>query len=155
MKDLHIDFEVLDEIYQYDTKEDGEAYLDTESGEILFIPQNIINAIDDDDVESLGDWEMEIAKDALNIIDDEDERYLLIPEIDEEMTENIIKEFLSSLDEEESQKVVARINWDDLEHTFMSAMRKYEMIDDYYDFLDEQIKQFVIEWLEENGINCI
>ena len=84
MKKLKIDLELLVQSFSFNEDDLGKEYLDTQTGHIINIPFELENVVKgNDDGEKLDDWQKELLKDAYAIKEDREDRYLLIPTIDD------------------------------------------------------------------------
>src|SRR4030067_3338578 len=81
MKKLKVDRkELVSEMEMGDNLELA-GYLDTETGEIISMPDNVMRAVEDSDeaAEARPDWEQGLVESAGSILGDEKNRFLLIP----------------------------------------------------------------------------
>ena len=79
MKKLKVDAEEIALIMDNQDRPDSQYYLDTETGETLAIPEEIIRALDEgESCEALPAWELELVEPAKEILRDSP-RYVEVP----------------------------------------------------------------------------
>lgn len=81
MKKLKVDLNELVSEMEMGENMELSGYLDTETGEIISTPDNVMSAVEESDeaIEDLADWEQELVATAEKIPGDEKNRFLLIP----------------------------------------------------------------------------
>ena len=126
------------------------AYLDLESGEVLWVFDN------DDDAEMYAGMDPEENGALRNQIDAAPERYFRVPGRDHGEHHDILRDFLDS-------------DWTDDEALWTHVRNAYsgsiggwkeevdnpEVVHAYYDFRDRKIEELVHEFFEENDIQPI
>lgn len=155
MKELNIDLELLLELSLNESRGEGECYLNLSDGEFSYIPQGIIEAFNDKSkFDALESWEKELAEETENVIMNYNDNYLYIPILDEDVLLKGMKEYVSSLSEEKKNAVNEEVNWDNAFLTFNRALLNQGLLDSYYEFRDEYLKNHLLDWLKENDISC-
>lgn len=159
MKKLDIDVDLLFQSFSFENEDLCKEYLDTETGEIINISNEISRVLDGKaSEENLEDWEKEMLKDAYAVSGDRNNRYILIPKINTTYFEAFIEEFInekvtSELLQRRLQKALGEIN---IMRNFKNVLSDYpEELDMWYDFEEEKGKEYVEEWLAERGIEII
>src|SRR4030067_2260359 len=81
MKKLKVDLKELVSEMEMGENMELTGYLDTETGEIISMPDNVMRAVEgsNEAIGELADWEQELVKTAEYILGDEKNRFLLIP----------------------------------------------------------------------------
>jgi hypothetical protein len=159
MKKLNIDLDLLFQSFSFEDDGLCKEYLDTETGDIINISNEVSKVIDGQAAEeSLEDWEKEILRDAYAVSEDKSNRYILIPKIEASYFEAFIEEFIkeritSELLQRRLQKALSEVN---TMRNFKNVLSDYpEELDLWYDFEEEKGKEYVEEWLMERGIEVL
>ncbi len=157
MKNLPIDMELLSELISEDTRGEGECYLDTNSGEVSYIPLNVLEALEDNSkLISLEDWEKDLINEAINILSPNKQQYLHIPIVEEDFTISVMKEYTFSLaDNMLRDKLLNSLKDANYSHKFNSILLREGDIDNFYDFKDYRYYEYLQRWLLKNGIKNI
>jgi len=83
MKKLKVDLEMIANAMDDVARVDMEYYLDKETGEVIFIPEEVSRYVEEEDKnlrEELPDWQKEGVKLAQEILLKKPDRYIYIPE---------------------------------------------------------------------------
>jgi len=157
MKNLPIDMELLSELISEDTRGEGECYLDTNSGEVSYIPLNVLEALEDNSkLINLEDWEKDLINEAINILSPNKQQYLHIPIVEEDFTLSVMKEYTFSLTENMlREKLLNSLKDANYSHKFNSILLREGDIDSFYDFKDYRYYEYLKRWLLKNGIKNI
>ncbi|MPM85446.1 hypothetical protein SDC9_132527 [bioreactor metagenome] len=157
MKNLPIDMELLSELISEDTRGEGECYLDTNSGELSYIPLNVLEALEDNSkLINLEDWEKDLINEAINILSPNKQQYLHIPIVEEDFTISVMKEYTFSLtDNMLRDKLLNSLKDANYSHKFNSILLRESDIDNFYDFKDYRYYEYLQRWLLKNGIKNI
>jgi hypothetical protein len=157
MKKLKVD---LDEIaFTMETSDEFESItlFDTETGEIVSIPNELMSAVESDDEEALQDlpdWEKDLIGTAESIVNNEGGRYADIPRKPSYEAYNLMVEFTSSVTNKNLKEKL------DIALDGKGAFRRSKnVIADYPDeekrwfaFKDKKLREEVVEWLNDLGI---
>jgi hypothetical protein len=157
MKKLKVD---IDEIaFTMETSDEFESItlFDTETGEIVSIPNELMSAVesnDEEEMQDLPDWEKDLIEIAENICNDEGGRYVDIPRKPSYEAYNLMVEFASSVTNKNLKEKL------DIALDGKGAFRRFKnVISDYPDeekkwfaFKDKKMREDVIEWLHDLGI---
>lgn len=156
MRKLKIDIELLMELGLKETRGEGECYINLNDGEFAYIPQNIIESLKNKELyDSLESWEKELASVAEDIIMNYSENYLYIPLIDENILLEGMKKFIVSLTDDKQKLLNSKIDWDNAFLTFNRVLLDADLLDQYYDFRDSYLTEFLKKWLKDNNIEII
>jgi hypothetical protein len=160
MKKLKVDIDEIAFILETSDEFGNVTLFDTETGEIVSIPDELMSAVESDDEEALQDlpdWERDLIGTAESIANDESGRFVDIPRKPSYEAYNLMVEFASS--------VTSRHLREKLEIALegKGAFRRFKnVIADYPDeekkwfaFKDKRIHEDVIEWLNDLGIETI
>ena len=100
MKKLKVDVNEIAFIMETSDEFDSITLFDTETGEIVNIPRELMSALESDDEEEFQDlpnWEKELIETAESIISNESGRYIDIPRKPSFEAYNLMVEFASSV----------------------------------------------------------
>lgn len=152
---LKVDLDLLLELSLQESRGEGECYLNLKDGEFSYVPQGIIEALNDETkYEKLEPWEKELAKETENIIMNYSDRYLYIPIISDKVLTAAMEGFIKELSEEDKNNVNKEIDWSNPFLTFNRAMLNHELLDEYYTFRDNYLKKYLLNWLLDNKIEA-
>jgi hypothetical protein len=159
-----IDFETAFEISSYETT----AYLDTETGAVVFIEDYVVNQLeelladeDGEDVEAvlqaqtdLSDIDRQQLLDAAKIEDDADNRYRMIPKQDSRDGYRDIEEYIWSLEDEHLRELLeVAIQGSGAFRRFKDVLYRYPQAqENWFRFRDEREKRRMTDWLASQGI---
>lgn len=157
MKRLFIDMDLLLELSSDDTSGEGESYLNTETGELSYVPINILETLrSNSSISDLEEWEKELVHEAKLIIEDVEEVYLYIPVVEEQLITSIKIEYANSLsDLALKEKLLSILRVDCNSQNYNNTLMKYGDIDSFYDYKDLKIYEYLINWLLLNNIELI
>lgn len=152
---LKVDLDLLLELSLQESRGEGECYLNLNDGEFSYIPQGIIEALNDETkYEKLESWEKELAEETENIIMNYSDRYLYIPIISDEVLTAAMEGFIKVLPEEEKNKVNKEIDWSNPFLTFNRVVLNHGILDEYYTFRDNYLKEYLLNWVANNQIKA-
>ncbi|NSW92962.1 MAG: hypothetical protein HPY74_20365 [Firmicutes bacterium] len=158
LKKLEVDLEELSIIMDTDRWE-HEVYLDTETGEIIYIPVELDeeNIYEEEYISSLPEWEKEMVEDVKAIYEDEEERYVIIPErSSSEAYEKMVRFTKTLNDSEISRKLFDALDGRGAFRRFKDILRRYPQIENqWYKYKEELEKQEVRKWLWGIGIDPV
>jgi hypothetical protein len=99
MKKLKVDLKELISEMEMGENLELSGYLDTETGEIISMPDNVMRAVENSDeaIADLADWEEDTAETAEKILSDEKNRFLLIPKRESREGYEIMVAFTASV----------------------------------------------------------
>jgi hypothetical protein len=157
MKRLFIDMDLLLELSSDDTRGEGESYLNTETGELSYVPINILETLrSNSSISDLEEWEKELVHEAKLIIEDVEEVYLYIPVVEEQLITSIKIEYANSLsDLALKEKLLSILRVDCNSQNYNNTLMKYGDIDSFYDYKDLKIYEYLINWFLLNNIELI
>jgi|GEM_PF-1694985 len=157
MKRLFIDMDLLLELSSDDTRGEGESYLNTETGELSYVPINILETLrSDSSISDLEEWEKELVHEARLIIEDVEEVYLYIPVVEEQLITSIKIEYANSLNDLAlKEKLLSILRVDCNSQNYNNTLMKYGDIDSFYDYKDLKLYEYLINWLLLNNIKLI
>ncbi|MCX5802449.1 MAG: UPF0158 family protein [Proteobacteria bacterium] len=160
MKKLKVD---LDEIaMEIDRRDDfGSTILfDTETGQIVSIPDELMRAVEEDDeeaLENLPEWEKDLIETAKSICSDEAGRYEEIPKKPSYEAYDLMVEFAETVkDIHLKEKLNIALDGKGAFRRFKNVLSDYpEEQERWFAFKDERMRQEVIDWLNSLDIEPI
>lgn len=158
LRQIEVDLDDISIIMNTD-RSDNQAYFDTITGEIIYVPVelNEDNVYDDEYVAGLAGWEKEIIAQVKAIYEDEDGRYDVVPEKVSYEAYDIMIQFVRKLDDLNiSEKLFDALDGKGAFRKFKNVIGRYPEIEkQWYKFKEDVEKQEVREWLWRIGIEPI
>jgi hypothetical protein len=159
MKKLKVDLKELVSEMEMGENMELTGYLDTETGEIISMPDNVMRAVEDSDeaAEALPDWEQELVETAESILGDEKNRFLLIPKRESREGYEIMVAFTESVRRKGLRdKLSVALNGRGAFRRFRSVLNDYPAeLERWYKFKDDWMREEAIQWLITNGIEPV
>ena len=164
---VKVDMEALIETISHVDDNLGKSYLDAVTGEVIYIPIEVSLALEKGTLkeDTFDNWLKEFVSIAILINEDEVNRYLITPLIDEEFYIKTMKEYVNTKISNLDLKLELTKVLNDKEpiksfkHILMDKQNTMDFkVDDecttnaWYKYEDHCINQFVIQWLKSNGI---
>ncbi|MGH4118549.1 UPF0158 family protein [Clostridium sp.] len=134
----------------------GKSFLDTHTGEAIYIPSEVCLALENETLkeDTFDTWLKEFVSVAILISEDEDNRYIKTPIIDDDFyigKMKIYANLISDLDlKVEVQKALN--SGEPIKRFKHILMDKESEIDKWYKYEDNCVYEFVIAWLKSNAI---
>jgi hypothetical protein len=158
MKKLKVDLNEL--VFAMEMGENMErgGYLDTETGKIIDMPDDIMRGVEEGDTDSiLVEWDEEFAEIAEKILSDEKNRFLLIPKREPREGYEIMAAFTESVSRKGLQeKLAIALNGKGAFRRFRSVLNDYpDELEKWYAFKDDWMREEAIQWLLTNGIEPV
>lgn len=132
------------------------AYLDTETGEVISMPDNVMRVVEDggEAVENLLDWEQDLAGTAEQIFADEKNRFIEIPRCESREGYELMVAFAETVKSKGiREKLSIALDGKGAFRRFRNVLNDHvEELDRWYAFKDESLREEAVRWLLENGI---
>lgn len=149
--------EALIETISLEDDDLGKSFLDTYTGEVIYIPTEVSLALENGTLKEVtfDDWLLEFVSVAILISEDEVNRYLSTPLIDENFYINAMKEYVNTIvsNSDLKLKLHKALNSEEPIKSFKHVlMDKHNEIDEWYKYEDSCIDEFLRTWLKKNGI---
>ena len=125
--------EMADDNYTY--------FLDLETGESVFLADELITGLDNERLE--------------DEIDENPERYLRLPTKFEIHEYHIMEEFIWTLNGERADKLECAIRGRDAFRRFKDMVDRMEISQQWYDFQADYYRNLAIAWCQEHGIEYV
>ena len=154
MKKLRVDVEDIAMIMDNQDRHESNFYLDTETGETVIIPDEVITALEEgESCEGLPAWELELLPQAKEIFEGS-ERYEEIPIRDSHEAFQHMVDFTQRVkDTRLKGKLESALGGRGSFHRFRDALKEYpELEKEWFKFKAARDKEEVKEWLESIGI---
>ncbi|WML33031.1 UPF0158 family protein [Clostridium sp. OS1-26] len=156
MKKLNIDLELLVQSFSFNEDDLAKEYLDTYTGEIINIPSELEKVVQGEQSEDeLEEWQRELLKDAYAVKNDEEERYILIPNTDETYNNNIMVSFTNEIvcSENLRDKLLNALNSNQPMRNFKNILFEHEEeLVKWEAYEEEKAEEYATNWLKELGI---
>jgi hypothetical protein len=135
--------------------EDYRSYFDRKTGRIVTLESSMLSAMEEGDEEEfdLADWEEEELEIARAIVDDDGKRFLPGPDRFDFHEYRQMERFVNSLDNARAADQLWRaIKGRGAFRYFKDTIQRLGIQNEWYQFRDEALRQFVIEWAKENEV---
>jgi hypothetical protein len=135
------------------------GYLDTETGDVISMPDNIMRAVEgsDEAAETLPDWEQDLVETAESILGDEKDRFLLIPRRESREGYELMASFAETVTNKDLREEIAiALGGKGAFRQFRNVLNHHpDELDRWYSFKDESIREAAVQWLLEHGIEPV
>jgi len=156
MKKFKIDLDLLVEAFSINDDELGKEYLDTNTGDIIHIPIEVKKVAEEDGVEEdLADWQKELLEDAYAIEEDQENRYILLNNMESSYIYDAMVDFTREKVTSEGlkEKLIKALEGSNPMRSFKTIIFGCEEeLDNWQDFEEEKTKEYVVNWLKNRGI---
>jgi len=156
MKKLNIDLDLLVESFSINDDELGKEYLDANTGDIIHIPYEVQKVVEGDrEEEDLADWEKELLEDAYAIEEDQQDRYIMLTNMESSYIYDAMVEFTREkvASEDLREKLLKALEGSNPMRSFKTIIFGCEEeLDEWQDFEEVKTKEYVVNWLKDRGI---
>ena len=157
MNTLDVDIKALIETISHEDDNLGKSYLDTYNGEVIYIPTEVSLAFEKGTLkeDTFDSWLKEFVNIAILISEDEANRYICTPLIDENFYISVMKEYVHCIVDNSNLKQElnnALNNKEPVKKFKQVLMDKENKTEEWYKYEDNCIREFIIAWLKSNGI---
>lgn len=158
MKKLRVDLDEIAFIMEMSDNFLGSIRVfDTETGEIVDIPSEVMSAVesgDEKEIGSLPEWEKDLIEAAEKVLSDDSMRYVEIPRKPSYEAYNLMVEFADSIkDRHLREKLYIALDGKGAFRRFKNVLLGCpEEEKRWFAFKDRRLRQEVIEWLNSLGI---
>ncbi|MBW9156621.1 UPF0158 family protein [Clostridium tagluense] len=157
MKIIDIDIEALIETISQEDDNLGKSFLDTYTGEVIYIPTEVSLALEKGTLKEdiFDNWLKEFVSVAILISEDTVNRYLNTPLLDEDFYTSTMNKYVNSVahDSDLKQELRKVLNGKEpikkFKHVLMDKPNKTE---EWYKYEDNCINEFARTWLKSIGI---
>ncbi len=154
MKRLKVDIGEIAMIMEDQNRYDTQYYFDTETGEVVAIPEELMRAIDEGETcEGLPDWELDLLPQAKWIYQGND-RYVEIPTRPSHEGYNWMVEFAEGVGDGKIRRELSiALDGKGAFKRFKNVLRDHPEVEkEWFKFKAEREEKEVKEWLESLGI---
>ena len=129
------------------------SYLDKRTGTVVLISDEEIQAAEDNEpIEDFPEWQHNQVKIAKEILAETGD-YIGLPSKFDIHEYSIMERFCLSIDDPEiSDTLYSLIKGRGAFQRFKNAIHKFDIVEDWYKYRDNRLKEIAIEWCEEYGI---
>ena len=156
LKLIEINMEALIETISHVDDNLGKSFLDTITGEVLYIPTEVSAALEKGTLkeDAFDSWLKEFVSVAMLIRDDEVNRYLSTPLIDEGFYMKAMEEYINKTLNNSDLKLELKRSLKSAEpiKKFKHVLMDQNGTDEWYKYEDSCINEFIISWLRSNDI---
>jgi hypothetical protein len=134
------------------------GYLDTETGEIIDMPDDIMRAMEDGETESaLVEWDEELADVAEKILSDEKNRFLPISRRESREGYEIMAAFADTVAGKGlKEKLEIALDGKGAFRRFRNVLNQHpDELERWYAFKDDWMRDAAVQWLLEHGIEPV
>lgn len=156
MKKLNVDLELLVQSFSFNEDNLGKEYLDTHTGDIINIPQELNRVVQGKmNEDELDDWQKELLKDAYNIQNDNEHRYIIVPNIEDSYLHEVMVNFAEGkiVSEQLRENLLSALKENQPTREFKNIIFKYgDILELWQDYEEEKFKEYAVKWLRGRGI---
>ena len=157
MKKLKVDVEDIAMIRENQDRLGSQYYLDTETGETVVIPEELMTALEEgESCEGLPAWELDLVPMTKEIFEGSD-RYEEIPTRPSHEGYHVMVEFTEAVRDREIQRELSMaLDGKGAFRRFKNVLSHYPEVEkEWFKFKANRDKEYVKEWLESIGIEPI
>jgi len=161
MKKLKVDLEMIANAMEDVARMDMDYYLDKETGEVIITSEETFGYAEEEDEdkirEDLPDWQKEDIELAKDILFNNPDRYICIPERPPYEGYNLMVEFAEKVEDELlREKLSIALDGKGAFRRFKNVIADYpDYREKWFKFKDERLNKKVIEWLNSIGIEPV
>ena len=140
----------------------GKSFLDTDTGEVIYIPTEVSLALEKGTLkdDTFDNWLKEFVSVAILISEDQACRYLCTPVLDDNFYISIMQKYVKDItgDSDLFQKLNKALSSKEpikkFKHALMDKQDKTNgcATEEWYEYEDNCINEFVATWIKSNGI---
>jgi hypothetical protein len=136
--------------------EESQTFLNIKTGEIISVSSDDLRAAEDDEpLDDLFDWQQEARNVAIDVLENF-ENYKELPTQYEINEYQIMEDFCFTVHDERKQDLLLRsIKGKGAFRRFKDKIMDFGLVDKWYAYRDERLKQIAIEWCQYNNIDFI
>ena len=157
-KKLNVDLSELVFAMEMGDNMERSGYLDTETGRIIDMPDDIMCGVEEGRTVSLVvDWDEELAEVAQKILSDEANRFLLIPRRESHEGYEVMVSFAGTVvDPKIDEKLKIALDGKGAFRRFRNVLDQHpNELERWYKFKDDYMKDEAVQWLLDNGIEPV
>lgn len=131
----------------------SQSYLNKKTGEVCVYTDEELQAVEDnEDLSDSHEWYREAVSRARLFIENEDD-YLPLPEKYDFNEYRVMEKFISRLPvQEQADSLFRAIEGKGAFRRFKDTLERFALVDQWYEYKDKQLREFVEYWCEDNGV---
>lgn len=130
--------------------------VDLQNGCVVTVEQSLLSALEEGDQEALPDWqkpELEIAR---AMAEDSGERFVPAPDKFDFNEYRHMERFIGTLEDAGAAEQLWRaIKGKGAFRYFKDTASRLGLLERWFQYRDDALKQFVVEWAEANNVPCV
>lgn len=136
---------------------DTTVYYNKITGEILNVQEDDFIIVEDDDfennIENYPEWQREYLKKVYNLLYNDIDNYIALPNNFEIKDSDIMEEFIDTISNNNKKLQLENCMWQKgMYRKFKDKLIEIGLENEYYKFYDEKLKEIAIEWCKENNL---
>ncbi len=145
-----MDIQMITRVIQMGASTSDEYFLDTDTGEVILIPEDVLVAVENDETESLRPSQRALAEKAAEICMGNG-RFVPIPHLSESDIFSVASRLAEDLDDPDISDAIAQAiaSPDFTEQLDEILLSRPELMDMFYDLLDQYTSALIDKWLKE------
>lgn len=153
MKREALDKEMIIRVVQMGATLSDEYYLDTETGEIILVPEDVLSAVENDETDRLRPSQKALAEKAAEICSGNG-RFVPIPHLSDSDMFAVVSRLAEKVNDPEiSQAITEATASGDFADKFDTiCISRPEVMEMFYEILDEYTSQLIDKWLRGLGV---
>jgi hypothetical protein len=140
---------------EFDSEEQVSC-VDLQNGCVVTVEQSLLSALqegDDEALHDLPDWQKEEIEVARRMVEDEDERFVLLPEKFDFHEYRQMERFIGTVENAEiAEQLWRSIKGKGAFRYFKDTAGRLGLLQRWYQYRDDAMKEFVIDWAEAHNV---
>ncbi len=153
MRKLKINWSELDTVFEHSSWE-MHNYLDLETGEVILVTDETARYLEDPPSYKLPDGQQQAIQVARQVEEDEDGRYLPIPQVESHEGYRVMEDFVATVSDQRAQDQLRQaLQGRKPFRRFKDALYDYPAEEKrWFAFSERRLRERMVEWLESEGI---
>lgn len=136
---------------------DTTVYYNRQTGETLNIQYDDFRIVEEDDfennIQSYPEWQREHLKEVYDLLYNDVENYIALPNNFEIKDSDIMEEFIETVSNNNKRIQLENCMWQKgMYRKFKDKLIEIGLENEYYKFYDEKLKEISIEWCNDNNL---
>jgi len=158
-KRLQVDLDELAEAMDQQDNFENDFYLDTQTGKVLLVEEELVRAVEDGEseeemTEEMPDWEKKELELVKQIVNDDQERFVLVPGNETRENYRLMEHFIGSLGDSPLREkletaIAGKGAFSRFKNTLLMAP---EVRQQWFDYEQQHKREWAREWLETMNI---
>jgi hypothetical protein len=132
------------------------TYFDRQTGRVVSVDRDVMSGVeegDEEQLQGLPDWQKEEVEIARAVCDDNGERFISAPDKFDFHEYRHMEQFIETIEDVEAAEDLWRaIKGKGAFRRFKDAADRLGLLDRWFQYRDEAMKEFVITWAEANNV---